>query len=118
MTDVRQPPLHRPDPDTWPSLAAPSSHPVRRTAALAALKYIAKDLPATIRIDGNRLGRGDLGAPVMQVHRPAAFLDRLGVDAGSGFGESYLAGDWDPAPGTDLASRPSRSRRAGRSRGP
>ena len=103
MTEVRQPPLHEPDPRTWPSLAAPGSHPVRRTAALAALKYIAKDLPAVIEIDGTRFGRGFMGDPVMRVHRPTAFLDRLGVDAGSGFGESFLAGDWDPAPGTDLA---------------
>ncbi len=34
---------------------------------------------------------------------PRTFLDRLGHDAGSGFGEAYLAGDWDPEPGTDLA---------------
>ena len=39
----------------------------------------------------------------MRVHRSAPFLDRLGHDAGSGFGEAYLAGDWDPEPGTDLA---------------
>ena len=39
----------------------------------------------------------------MRVHRTGPFLDRLGQDAGSGFGEAYLAGDWDPDPGTDLA---------------
>jgi cyclopropane-fatty-acyl-phospholipid synthase len=103
MTELQQPPLHSPKPEAWPSLAAPRSHPVRRTAALAALKYITRDLPATIVLDGNRYGRGGAGDPVMHVHRPSTFLDRLGVDAGSGFGESYLAGDWDPAPGTDLA---------------
>jgi cyclopropane-fatty-acyl-phospholipid synthase len=61
---------------------------------------IAKDLPATIRLDNKSYG---LGGPAMRVHRSAAFLDRLGQDAGSGFGEAYLAGDWDPEPGTDLA---------------
>jgi cyclopropane-fatty-acyl-phospholipid synthase len=103
MTDLQRTPLHTPEPEDWPSLAAPRPHPVRRTAALAALKYIARDLPVTIVMDDNRYGRGGPGDPVMYVHRPVALLDRLGVDAGSGFGESYLAGDWDPSPGTDLA---------------
>src|SRR4029453_11723630 len=58
---------------------------------------------ATIVLDGNRYGRGGAGDPVMQVNRPSTFLDRLRVDPGAGVGESYLAGDWDPAPGTDLA---------------
>jgi cyclopropane-fatty-acyl-phospholipid synthase len=70
---------------------------------MAAIKYVARDLPATIVIDGQRYGQGGSGGPVMEVHRTGTFLDRLGVDAGAGFGESYLAGDWDPAPGTDLA---------------
>jgi cyclopropane-fatty-acyl-phospholipid synthase len=81
-------------------LVPPRSNPVRRVGALAAIRMIAKDLPATIRLDNKPYG---LGGPAMRVHRSAAFLDRLGNDAGSGFGESYLAGDWDPEPGTDLA---------------
>lgn len=58
-------------------------------------------MAATIELDGKQLGQG--GGPVMKVHRAGQFLDRLGSDAGTGFGEAYLAGDWDPAPGTDLA---------------
>lgn len=103
MTELQQPPLHQPKLETWPSLRPPRPHPVRRAAALAAIKYVAKELPATIQIDGNRYGQGGDDGPVMDVHRSGAFLDRLGIDAGAGFGESYLAGDWDPAPGTDLA---------------
>jgi cyclopropane-fatty-acyl-phospholipid synthase len=86
--------------ETWPTLVRPRSNPVRRAGALAAIRMIAKDLPATIRIDNKSYG---MGGPGMRVHRSAAFLDRLGQDAGSGFGEAYLAGDWDPEPGTDLA---------------
>jgi cyclopropane-fatty-acyl-phospholipid synthase len=91
---------HDPVLDGWPSLRAPRPNPVRRAAAMAAIRYISRDLPATIVMDGNHYGNG---GPVMQVHRPGPFLDRLGHDAGTGFGEAFLAGDWDPAPGTDLA---------------
>ncbi|MFF1823148.1 class I SAM-dependent methyltransferase [Kribbella sp. NPDC058245] len=99
MTDL-MPAVHQPVAETWPTLARPRSNPVRRVGALAAIRLIAKDLPATIHLDNKSYGSG---GPAMRVHRSAAFLDRLGQDAGSGFGEAYLAGDWDPEPGTDLA---------------
>jgi len=99
MTDLYTA-VHEPAVETWPSLAAPRSNPVRRAGAQAALRFIARDLPATIVLDNRRYG---MGGPAMQVHRTGPFLDRLGHDAGSGFGEAYLAGDWDPEPGTDLA---------------
>ena len=100
MTDL-MPAVHQPVTETWPTLARPRSNPVRRYGAATAIKLIAKDLPATIHLDSNR--SYGLGGPAMRVHRTSAFLDRLGQDAGSGFGEAYLAGDWDPEPGTDLA---------------
>ncbi|MFD7158697.1 class I SAM-dependent methyltransferase [Kribbella sp. NPDC059898] len=100
MTDL-MPAVHQPETETWPTLARPRSNPVRRYGAATAIRLIAKDLPATIHLDSNR--SYGLGGPAMRVHRTAAFLDRLGQDAGSGFGEAYLAGDWDPEPGTDLA---------------
>ncbi|GAA0959155.1 cyclopropane-fatty-acyl-phospholipid synthase family protein [Kribbella koreensis] len=99
MTDLYTA-VHEPAVETWPSLAAPRSNPVRRAGAHAALRFIARDLPATITLDNRSYG---LGGPAMRVHRTGPFLDRLGHDAGSGFGEAYLAGDWDPEPGTDLA---------------
>ncbi|MEV8372466.1 cyclopropane-fatty-acyl-phospholipid synthase family protein [Kribbella sp. NPDC056861] len=99
MTDLYTA-VHEPAVETWPSLAPPRSNPVRRAGAHAALRFIARDLPATITIDNRSYG---LGGPAMRVHRSGPFLDRLGNDAGSGFGEAYLAGDWDPEPGTDLA---------------
>ncbi|ADB31739.1 Cyclopropane-fatty-acyl-phospholipid synthase [Kribbella flavida DSM 17836] len=99
MTDLL-PAVHQPVPQTWPSLVAPRSNPVRRAGALAAIRMVAKDLPVSIVLDNRRYGNG---GPTMLVHRSGPFLDRLGQDAGSGFGEAYLAGDWDPEPGTDLA---------------
>jgi cyclopropane-fatty-acyl-phospholipid synthase len=101
MTDLLPAVVHQPVTETWPTLARPRSNPVRRAGAAAAIRMIAKDLPATIHLDRNR--SYGLGGPAMRVHRTSAFLDRLGQDAGSGFGEAYLAGDWDPEPGTDLA---------------
>ena len=100
MTDL-MPAVHRPVTATWPTLARPRSNPVRRAGAAAAIRLIARDLPATIHLDSNR--SYGLGGPAMRVHRTSDFLGRLGHDAGSGFGEAYLAGDWDPEPGTDLA---------------
>ncbi|NEA33568.1 cyclopropane-fatty-acyl-phospholipid synthase family protein [Streptomyces sp. SID13031] len=99
MTDLYTA-VHEPAVETWPSLAPPRSNPVRRAGANAALRFIARDLPATITLDNRSYG---LGGPAMLVHRTGPFLDRLGHDAGSGFGEAYLAGDWDTEPGTDLA---------------
>jgi cyclopropane-fatty-acyl-phospholipid synthase len=99
MTDL-MPAVHQPAAETWPTLVRPRSNPVRRAGALAAIRMVAKDLPVTIRLDNKAYG---LGGPAMLVHRTGPFLDRLGQDAGSGFGEAYLAGDWDPEPGTDLA---------------
>ncbi|TWD83223.1 cyclopropane-fatty-acyl-phospholipid synthase [Kribbella amoyensis] len=101
MTDLI-PAVHQPVAETWPTLVAPRSNPVRRAGALAAIRFIGKDLPATITMDNRTYGRGGTGDPAMRVHRSGPFLDRLSQDAGSGFGEAYLAGDWDPAPGTDL----------------
>jgi cyclopropane-fatty-acyl-phospholipid synthase len=99
MTDL-MPAVHQPVAEAWPTLARPRSNPVRRAGALAAIRLVAKDLPATIHLENRSYG---LPGPAMRVHRSAHFLDRLGHDAGSGFGEAYLAGDWDPEPGTDLA---------------
>ena len=99
MTDL-YPAVHQPVAETWPSLVRPRSNPVRRAGALAALRYVGRDLPATVLLDGRQYGQG---GPVMRVHRALPFLDRLGQDAGSGFGEAYLAGDWDPEAGSDLA---------------
>ena len=49
------------------------------------------------------LGGGPPASPELQVVRPAAFFARLGRDAKIGFGEAYMAGDWQAKPGTDLA---------------
>jgi cyclopropane-fatty-acyl-phospholipid synthase len=41
--------------------------------------------------------------PVLQLHEPDAFFERLSRDPKLGIGEGYVAGEWSPGPGTDLA---------------
>jgi cyclopropane-fatty-acyl-phospholipid synthase len=48
-------------------------------------------------------GAGSQTSPEFELVRPAAFFARLGQDYKVGFGEAYMAGDWRPGPGTDLA---------------
>jgi len=45
--------------------------------------------------DGRHVGGGGPDDPALTVHDPDAFLCRLGADALVGFGESYMAGEWD-----------------------
>jgi cyclopropane-fatty-acyl-phospholipid synthase len=52
---------------------------------------------------GTQIGGGDAAAPEMLLHRPEDLFARLGSDLLIGFGESYMAGDWDAGEGTDLA---------------
>ena len=44
--------------------------------------------------DGRIIGGGGPDAPVMRV-RSDAFFRRLGADGLIGFGEAFMAGDWD-----------------------
>ncbi|HET7276478.1 MAG TPA: class I SAM-dependent methyltransferase [Dermatophilaceae bacterium] len=53
-------------------------------------------LPVRVELpDGSQLGAGGTGDPVMALHRPADFAARVGRAGLIGFGESYMAGDWD-----------------------
>lgn len=50
-------------------------------------------LPLRVRLAGREdLG---LGGPLMDVTDPALFFRRIGADGLIGFGESYMAGEWD-----------------------
>ena len=68
---------------------------------------ILRDIPVSVVLpDGSPLGRIARSAaadvPVIQLVRPTSFFARLGRAPKIGFGEAYMAGDWRPAPGTDL----------------
>ena len=77
---------------------------IRAGVARMIVRRAVEPLPVRLTLpDGSKIGGGDDKAPRMLVHRPDAFYARLGSDAKLGFGEAYMAGDWDTGPGTDLA---------------
>jgi cyclopropane-fatty-acyl-phospholipid synthase len=108
--DVRRSPLDNAVADApvgpWTQLPAARRAPVH--AAIARLIFIraAKDLGIRVELPGGRTLVGDprTPAPVIRLHRPAQFFRRLGRDGLIGFGESYMAGDWDAADSDDLAA--------------
>ncbi len=89
------------DASRWPDLARMPSALTRTVHARVAKRLflqVAARLDVRIEMpDGTAIGRAaDVpGAPVMVLHRPDRFIERLGAGALIGFGESYMAGDWD-----------------------
>jgi cyclopropane fatty-acyl-phospholipid synthase-like methyltransferase len=106
MTAVTDPSLAL-NAERWPSIArVPSGPKVRVAAPVAAALFrnAASRLPIRVEMPGGEViggGADDPLAPVMIVNRPAAFAARVGDSGLIGFGEAYMAGDWD-AP--DLAA--------------
>ncbi|MGE9807268.1 class I SAM-dependent methyltransferase [Janibacter sp. G1551] len=61
---------------------------------------------AAVRVslpDGTLLGGGSADSPTLRIVRPTALFERMAHHPKIGVGEGYMAGDWDVAPGTDLA---------------
>jgi cyclopropane-fatty-acyl-phospholipid synthase len=88
----------------WPAAAASLRAPLRAAIARVVFEHAVRRVPARVTYpDGRVLGAGSPASPEFQVVRPPTFFARLGRDAKIGFGEAYLAGDWQAGPGTDLA---------------
>jgi cyclopropane-fatty-acyl-phospholipid synthase len=84
------------DPIRWPDVAAAHGSGPRAEVARLLFGAAAARLPIRARLsDGRQLGAGGPSAPLMTVHNPAAFFTRVGAGGLIGFGESYMAGDWD-----------------------
>ncbi|MEU6478011.1 cyclopropane-fatty-acyl-phospholipid synthase family protein [Streptomyces sp. NPDC047017] len=66
--------------------------PVRAVTA-ALLRHALHRLPLRVRLDGETTF--GLGGPLLDVHDARAFHARLGTRGLIGFGESYMAGEWD-----------------------
>ena len=76
---------------------------LRARIARRVARRIITRVPVRVELPGGALlapAPGDV--PAIRVARPRAFFARLGHAPKIGFGESYMAGDWRPAPGTDL----------------
>lgn len=88
----------------WPAAAPSPRAPLRAAVAREVFERAVRGVPVRVTYpDGRVLGAGSPASPEFTVVRPAAFFARLGRDAKIGFGEAYLAGDWRPGSGTDLA---------------
>jgi len=91
------------DPRRWPDVAAVPGGAVRAAAARALFTRAAGRLPLRVATPGGvTFGAGGEQAPVLTLHRPARFYRRVGAAGLIGFGESYMAGDWDCADLTGL----------------
>ncbi|CAM5517720.1 SAM-dependent methyltransferase [Streptomyces griseorubiginosus] len=78
----------------WPDVVAvPRPSRPRDTVTAALVRRALRGLPLRVRLAGS--GDLGLGGPVLQVHDPAAFHARIGTGGLVGFGESYMAGEWD-----------------------
>ena len=103
MTSTSTQPAVPLDADRWPDVAVAAGSPVRAAVARALFTTAVAQLPLRVRLpDGRLFGAEDPAAPVMVLHRPREFFRRLGACGLIGFGESYMAGDWDCADLTGL----------------
>ncbi|MEU0135889.1 cyclopropane-fatty-acyl-phospholipid synthase family protein [Streptomyces sp. NPDC006296] len=82
------------DPRRWPDVAAqPRASAVRTAVAERLVRHALARLPLRARLAGrDSIG---LGGPLMEIRRPDAFFRRIGASGLIGFGESYMAGEWD-----------------------
>ena len=84
-----------------PVITRVPSGPVAAASAFAAHRLVrgaAARMPLRlIYPDGTVIGRGDATAPALMVHHPHRLARRIGRHGLIGFGESYMAGEWDSA---------------------
>ncbi|MFX4285030.1 class I SAM-dependent methyltransferase [Janibacter sp. G349] len=88
-------------------LRRPSLRPwcLRAHLARPILAAVLRRAPVRVTMpDGTELGGADdPDAPTLRILRPTALYERMAHHPKIGLGEGYMAGDWDAAPGTDLA---------------
>ncbi|MCT4351839.1 cyclopropane-fatty-acyl-phospholipid synthase family protein [Streptomyces sp. Je 1-79] len=89
------------DPERWPDAARlPRASALRTALARRVVERALARLPLRIRNGSaptalpHPAASGD-GPPTLTLHDPAAFHRRVGADGLIGFGESYMAGEWD-----------------------
>jgi len=87
------------DPERWPAVAAVPSGPVSAVSAVVAdrlLRRVAGRLPLRLAYpDGAVIGARDAASPTITIHQPDRFTRRIGRHGLIGFGESYMAGEWE-----------------------
>lgn len=94
-----EPSAHPIETERWPGVATvPSGFKVRVASPVARAlfhKAVAR-LPLRVQMpNGEFSGGGSPDSPLMVIHRPDDFAARVGDSGLIGFGESYMAGDWE-----------------------
>lgn len=92
-------PVNSPAPvrDRWPGLAVPRGPRARVSAGAVDLlvRRLTRRLPVAVQYPDGSVAGTAVGVPRLILRRPADFAARVGVAGLIGFGESYMAGDWD-----------------------
>ncbi|MCX5157732.1 class I SAM-dependent methyltransferase, partial [Streptomyces sp. NBC_00291] len=93
-------PQHRPgEPSLWPDVhRLPPASAARTAVAKALLRRAFDRMPLSLRSDAapTRDAHAPRGPePSLVLHDADAFHRRIGADGLIGFGESYMAGEWD-----------------------
>ena len=87
------------DSDCWPEVLAAPSGPVAAASAVFAdrlLRRAVAGLPMRVAYpDGTVIGAGDASSPTLTVNDPDRLARRMGRHGLVGFGESYMAGEWE-----------------------
>jgi cyclopropane-fatty-acyl-phospholipid synthase len=84
------------DPHRWPDVATVPPGRFRAAVARWVLALAAARLPIrVVSTGGQAFGAGDEDAPRLLLRRPGDFYRRVGAHGLIGFGESYMAGDWE-----------------------
>ncbi|MEV6365072.1 cyclopropane-fatty-acyl-phospholipid synthase family protein [Nocardia asteroides] len=86
-----------PETGRWPGLVVPRGARARVAGAVVDLlvRRLTRRLPlAVVYPDGTVVGASE-DVPRLILHRPGDFAARVGAAGLIGFGESYMAGDWD-----------------------
>ncbi|MCF3960553.1 SAM-dependent methyltransferase [Streptomyces fuscigenes] len=89
--------LHTPaDPARWPDVARlPRASRMRTAIARRIVHHALAGLPLAVHLHGAEAATIGIGGPRMDIRDPAAFYHRIGAGGLIGFGESYMAGEWD-----------------------
>jgi cyclopropane-fatty-acyl-phospholipid synthase len=75
-------------------MALPSPAPLRAALAKVAFRRAARYAGVRVILADGR-SFGSRSGPVLEITNPDSFFTRLGRDGKIGFGEAYMAGDWD-----------------------
>ncbi|MGH3536230.1 MAG: class I SAM-dependent methyltransferase, partial [Pseudonocardiaceae bacterium] len=101
MTIISQTRLAAIDPERWPAVTTVPSGPVAAASAVIAdrlLRRAAARLPLRLVYpDGAVIGAGDATSSTLVINQPDRLARRIGRYGLIGFGESYMAGEWESA---------------------